>query len=1471
MSIAQPFLEPSDRRTAGADRPSPSATTASAAHNAVVIDGAGLACSGSAAAVHKHPFAPIQLDEEPTHRNLFRHACHSHHCPKGSRHRSKAVRAFIGPISTSWMQGHKRWWAKTAEKLESKTSGSSKIRRRESSSRSARDSKGGIRGLGRRRGSEDSLSSVGSISSSSSSVTSGSHRSSVARSSDWSSHSDGGGHSDSDIAVESPKNRSDRLHTQDGSRSGKRIPESLSGILPLHRHPQPERNSIPMPVLSSPTSARTLNPVSGRTESPAQMSPVVPASDSETKTHGTRRRSSLSSLKALLHRPSRLWHREQHGQSQRSTIVQVSQKSLDTILSVTSTNESLEITPMSPSRGRAASLSNTPLSSSGPLGSGQVAGRKSLDTGPSKLTSLMRSAMAKRARSVTWQPDSDQNAEPKAITPVVPISASDASMRAEAYLQQVVPPDKFAAADAATTPEAPVPSSKWRSRMAVAAKVKAYYQRHAQLSETTVILSTRAVVRRETASHTAFTEKYNEATCQRFRQGVQEWSEMWLALTKRGILFYLTSKKRPTVQILFPPYISIAPRVSLFSTLDLSLAITYCSRRHAEDTATDKKGKAALGSAAAEESESNKSTLRVVIVKFPSFQVACEWYREIGQILLFGRILYPQCFLGAIAPAAQSPPNSVLVSVPEMGVKVQVKLGRHNAEVPNNVLLGGTDDRLLEHQWRCEATTVWHIRRDVVNVLLSDKTIEPQMQQWLDAEREGLMSVGMAWRRFDRLDWVIPCGALDSTGNFKVSSVNELVIGPQLLEGTHTLELRILEHYPDSVEIDGTSVSEPMSVEGFVMLKRDKKRRTEIVTYRPVLLTSHDNWLFLIKAPRAAQHMDVSDSACDTPLGCSGAHASASSTNTGIRNDGDDNQVVCYHHPNQRTSSKQMSMAKYMLNITEVDQIVPILHDYDDAAHDGSLRSESIASVDAESVSTHSSHAPQTASIDSGTHRAKAKGKLLGFLRAKKNRQTACKFKLVTRAGATVVLWAASEQCMHEWVRRLTELRYYWINRLLSDLTLRSQVGVLNYALQGRRSREKDMPDWNDEKAWADRAIWHACLNLGCRDIIMSGTLYRKRHRHQGMRKIFCILTRGRIIEYKCPQAPHAPIQSVLAEQIVRRDARMSQLFDGARDSSGGGFAHAAMSDISSEATSSIANNSEARLLYAKSRSLALRRCYVVSRFIDDLNTNDIMCEPWVMTDIGNYSGLRLADRVYADGVISHELINDCVFTVWRPTFVPAILRSGEAPEIGVVPDDALGDASELSVDEYHANSGPESRAASPVIHGTEIKRTVSFSPLTNEPRSAFSDTHAASSPSQPRHPHYHHRHSNLGQHRRSPDTSGQSVDGHRKSSDAQRASAEVPRLSTEGYLSSASNASSGWSSGRPHEPNKPGAYRVGNEIHVSVDDKRDGTKRMNAMAMVSSMRHRVGVYKARTSAEMEQWVTAINQEIRRMSLNGEW
>ncbi|KAI8319938.1 hypothetical protein GQ54DRAFT_264435 [Martensiomyces pterosporus] len=508
---------------------------------------------------------------------------------------------------------------------------------------------------------------------------------------------------------------------------------------------------------------------------------------------------------------------------------------------------------------------------------------------------------------------------------------------------------------------------------------------------------------------------------------------------------------------------------------------------------------------------------------------------------------------------------------------------------------------------------------------------------------------------------------------------------------------------------------------------------------------------------------------------------------------------------------------------------------------------------------------PTTNSDSRSSLREKGKGKVLGFLRSKKNRQAACKLKLTTRAGATVVIWTSSEECTDEWIRRLLDLRTYWVHRRLSDSSLRSQVCALNYMLQGRRSREKDMPDWNDEKAWADRAIWHACLVLGCRDIIISGMLYRKRHRHQGMRKVFCILTRGRLVEYKYPESPSSPPRSALADQANSVYTDSAGLLSGMASSTTNLMA----GDPADPGSAGSSGNSKARLLFGRSRSLSLRRCYVMSRFIDDLTTQDIMCEPWVMTDISNYNGLRLADRLYADGVISHELVQDCIFTVWRPTFVPAILRSGKTPKIKTIPEEALGEISEESVDEQPASVGSEPKSSSP--NGKSYPTAGQAAAVSFEPGSStreHSDSRdRAMAPTA------------LGiQVGESPSETGSSPQGsvrrQRPSADALRRSGEVTRKSNEtsrisgdGYLSSMSNKSNG----KPVDTSKPGAYRIGDKITVNVDDRHDGIKRMGAIGMVSSMRRRMGVYKARTSAEMEQWVTAINQEIRRMAAAGDW
>ncbi|KAJ2690008.1 hypothetical protein H4R19_006455, partial [Coemansia spiralis] len=384
--------------------------------------------------------------------------------------------------------------------------------------------------------------------------------------------------------------------------------------------------------------------------SPRQDSPQARDREPRARHHG-----SLSAIKRLFHRHtvSQAAPPDTGSQPAPST-----RRSLDAILGGLMIDGNVSIDPAPAKHGRRHEHRGSLSQASASLGLGSSHhGQPAVVRGPvepgavsPRIPSLRRIAVTRSTRSNTSQSPAEAGPAkgPAADAQMATLSTPDA----EIQLQLAA----TAAAGKVGVAVSPAPSRVWRARKAVVAKVRASYKRHAQLSETAVLLSTRAVIRQETVSHDALAECYNETTCRRFRESAREWTEMWLALTKRGILFYFASKRRPAIAVLFPPHAQTAPRVSLFSTLDLSLAILYYGRDMRTSTNAD-------------DPAANKAALRAAIIKFPSSQVACEWYREIGQALLLGRVMYPGHFFHDSPPAAQPPPGSVVVNIPEVGVK----------------------------------------------------------------------------------------------------------------------------------------------------------------------------------------------------------------------------------------------------------------------------------------------------------------------------------------------------------------------------------------------------------------------------------------------------------------------------------------------------------------------------------------------------------------------------------------------------------------------------------------------------------------------------------------------------------------------------------------------------------------------------------------------------------------------------------
>ncbi|KAJ2234070.1 hypothetical protein IWW45_003700 [Coemansia sp. RSA 485] len=1151
--------------------------------------------SGPAAAVHKHPFAAMDPENEVTNESAYVSDANNNWEANGV---SKAVRVFIGSTSTEWMQKHQRWWVQTAAKLESKNGTGHKIRRRGAKSDSTSD-------LFDQSSHKKSLTKTLSESSASE------HEADGQKAEGIDGHGDSDWSSDSDQSIDEIGNV-DPLHCKYSPAQERNSVDTRASIdIPSLTRTAPameldpgisSMNTIPMPMLpDSPTQDKkppNTAPVQSNTVRNSQSVMDIKQSGPEK----TRRRSSLSAIRGFFRRSDK-----------KASPAVSAQSSKPATESLASTNESLETTPIRPSHGRASSISGI---------AGVGVSTPMVTTPTNKTPSLRRTAVARQTRTVTWlENDYDESAA----------GADD---------EQLL-------------------HSGWSPRSLL--RGKPLYGANA---DAPVILAARAVVRLETAALSVLATPYTEITSQMQQVRAHEWAEMWVVLTSRGILFYCASRTRPATQILFPPYAAVPPRLSVFSPLDVSLALAYATKRgHA----------------------------RVVVFKMRTAPESREWYVRLREMIS--------------GPAKLAVPKGITIHVPELGVKVQV-------DIPS------------------QTTSLWTVRHAAMAALLGDRVIGPRAQSWIDGEKNGTMRVGMAWRRGDRLAWVVPSGGVDRhTGGWRVPTGQSGIVGPPLLEASHKLEMRTIVHYPDTALVEGSSMQEPPGVEGFLMLKRSG---ASLAAYRPVLLTAHDGLLFLIHAPRAARHLDVTANAYVTPTGYNDGSEAAES-------------CVRYYQPDIHSCSKQMCQARYMIKLAAVWEISAV----EDESGGKDVQDDS--------------------AIEAGA-RTRAKARVKRFMRAHKPAQ--CKFRLTTRAGSSVILWAESEACMQEWVRRLTELQLYWVHRTLADVALRSRSCILNYALQGR---EQDLPTWSDERAFADRAVWHACLMLGCRNIIHAGMLYRKRHRHQGMRRVFCVLTRGHLVEY---DYPHALVHDdELVAHVRRQDPLMNQM-----------------------ALEMGTSNTRAQLLFPRSRTLSLRRCYVVSRRADDLTTDDIMCEPWVMTDIGNYSGLRLADRLYEDGVVSHDFIDNCVFTVWRPKFTPPIIK--DFAEGGTVSAEVL-----LSDD-------------------SREERQVPITPPMN-PRQAHGSPRS-------------------------------SIDAH--------------RFSNEGYGSSVSASSSSRSSGRVQEPLVSVATRKSDELRVGIDGFQDkSTKRTSAMTMVSGMRPRLGVFKARTNTEMELWVTALNQEIRRMVEADAW
>ena len=201
----------------------------------------------------------------------------------------------------------------------------------------------------------------------------------------------------------------------------------------------------------------------------------------------------------------------------------------------------------------------------------------------------------------------------------------------------------------------------------------------------------------------------------------------------------------------------------------------------------------------------------IYILKSRSASSAVEWYTFLQKVMGWRR------------------PSELPVNVPDIGVSLRVKnpfdglesLLRSDHESENS-------DMLLQTKQKEEAVATDIVKR-CVDMLMRLPAWQDLIKSWLKNER-----LGLAWQRYDRLEWV--------------HGLNERkMYGTMAMLRTHELELRPKKHYATNVALPNDNVMvEPPPVEGFLVRLTTQKgsdRSIGRMYFKRLYFSTHDQFL----------------------------------------------------------------------------------------------------------------------------------------------------------------------------------------------------------------------------------------------------------------------------------------------------------------------------------------------------------------------------------------------------------------------------------------------------------------------------------------------------------------------------------------------------------------------------------------------------------------------------------------------------
>lgn len=477
-------------------------------------------------------------------------------------------------------------------------------------------------------------------------------------------------------------------------------------------------------------------------------------------------------------------------------------------------------------------------------------------------------------------------------------------------------------------------------------------------------------------------------------------------------------KKRSTHEI---PLARKSTRVNLYSSLDKTLVIWVPWK---------------------------KGTM-MYILRTHSVASAVEWYTFIRQSLGWQR-----------SAALQ-------INVPDLSVTLQIDNPFQDLEASMNSAQAVKSQGMgLQKTMEAERAVASTIIQRTLEMLETNPEWADALKSWLEKEK-----MGLAWKRYDRLEWV--------------HGVNEQrMYGTIAMQQTHDLELRPKIHYPTSCKVKDESMEEPAPVEGFLIRLTSQKghvRRLGKMYFKRLYFTTHNQFLCYCRPAKAvpppppklsldgnANVPSASEIVESTPL--------TYEVNPFPQKHG---KIEWLHHRGALDKTRHNEDA-YKEGERKVNSMLEA---------EGYINLSHVVRVQ----DAQRGNSPADANVDEGpdvdfheevddTRRDDGKTDQFDDNRT---------FELVMKNKLVIRLQAYNEVTKKKWMSRLRKLVHYWKARLVDDMDLLKSVRAQNLkALEIDEESEAQIGQfgskWEVTRSVASPKLFNMCGIASCRAITVS-------------------------------------------------------------------------------------------------------------------------------------------------------------------------------------------------------------------------------------------------------------------------------------------------------------------------------------------------------------------------------------------------